>query len=251
MAKLWVSPKEALAITPTFFEDRGENAWQADAENRRISSRFGFAEVRVQLTPDGSLDFDRVVYGEAPNINAVVYGVRDGTYYVAVVIQARPFADLPVSTPKNFAPADPPIVFGQPCVMGFLEKIVGAELSTAFESADGAAVREALEEAGAYGILSVEAMGHHNPNPTFCATWSQLLEIQVDVDTVAAQVDSSELIYKAEYLPVAEVNRRIAVGEHEGVCYRSAAANAAFMVWLARHPEAMLQAAEACMAATV
>ena len=85
-------------------------------------------------------------------------------------------------------------------------------------------------------------MGHHNPNPTFCATWSQLLEIQVDLDLVTSQVDSSELIYKAEYLPVSEVYRRIALGEFEGVNYRSATANNALMVWLARHPEALAQA---------
>lgn len=238
----WITPEDAEERTPGFFAARGENSWQVDAENRRIHSRFGFAEVRVQTKSDGTPDFDRVVYGEAPNINAVVYGVRDGTYYVAVVIQARPFADLPISTPENITPADPPIAFGQPCVMGFLNKIVGSQLATAFETADVAALREAIEEAGALGILSVEEMGHHNPNPTFCATWSQLLEIQVDLEMITSEVDSSELIYRAEYIPVAEVYRRIALGEYDGVNYRSATANNALMVWLARHPEALMQA---------
>jgi len=230
----WITPAAALEQDPEFFTKRGENAWQIDAKNRRIHSRFGFAEVRVQTKPDGTPDFDRAVYGEAPNINAVVYGVRDDTYYVAVVIQARPFSDLPDGTP-----ADLPIKFGQPCVMGFLNKIVGQQLAAAFESADEAAIREALEEAGATGILSVEAMGFHNPNPTFCATWSTLLDIQVDLTTVTSRVDAAELIYKAEYLPVREVFRRIAIGEFDGVSYRAATPNSAFMTWLARHPEAL------------
>ena len=231
----WITPSQAEERHPGFFAERGENSWQVDSDNRRIYSRFGYAEVRVQIKGDGSPDFDRVVYGEAPNINAVVFGREpDGTIKVAITVQARPFSDNPDSSP-----ASPPLVFGQPCVMGFLQRIVGQRLAQAYESADDGAVREALEEVGARGILSVSNMGSHNPNPTFCATWSNLLEIEVDLARVQEDVDSAELIYKAEYLPVAEVLRRIAEGEHEGVNYRSATANDAFFVWIARHPEAL------------
>src|SRR5690606_5948600 len=144
-------------------------------------SRFGFGEVRVQTKPDGSLDFDRLVYGEALNINCVVWGRdTDGIYRVAVVTQVRPFADMPDGTP-----ADPPIVFGQPCVMGFRNNLGGSRnLAPAFEAADDAAVREALEEAGAEGVLSVRQMGHHNPNPTFVTSWSELFEIEVDLTKI-------------------------------------------------------------------
>jgi hypothetical protein len=190
-------------------------------------SEHGFAEHRVQLDPDGRPAFDRVVIGEAPNINAVVYGYRpNGVLYVGVIIQARPFADKPDRTP-----ADPPIVFAQPCVMGFnLERVAGKD----------AAIREASEEAGTESaILKIESLGLHNPNPTFCATWSELFAIQVDLDLVEERVDESELIYRAEYLQLAELIRRIGLGEYKGVNYRSATANDALFVWLSRHPNIM------------
>jgi hypothetical protein len=229
---------KAVEIDPQFFENRGENAWKLDTDNRRLHSRFGFAEVRVQRGKEGGPDFDRVVYGEAPNINAVVYGIDgNGVYYVGVVVQQRPFADNP-----NGSPAEVPIVFGQPCVMGFLDKIVGDKLAKAFESPEDGAVREALEEAGVAAVEEIAEMGHHNPNPTFCATWSNLIEIKVNLDKIREPVDAKELIYRAEYLPVREVMRRIGEGEYENVNYRSATANDAFFVWLARHPEALLSA---------
>jgi len=231
----WMSAQEALEFDPDFFVKRGENSWQMDTDNRRIHSRFGFAEVRVQRGKEGGPDFDRVVYGEAPNINAVVYGVdQDGVYYVGVVVQQRPFADNP-----DGSPADVPIMFGQPCVMGFLNRIVGDKIAQAFESPEDGAVREALEEAGVRVVEEIVRAGHHSPNPTFCATWSSLVEIKVNLEKLRQPVDSKELIFAAEYLPVREVLRRIAEGEVDGVNYRSATANDALLVWLARHPEAL------------
>jgi len=111
----WISPQEAERRLPGFFKERGENAWKLDVPSRRIYSRFGFAEVRVQTKADGTPDFDRVVYGEAPNINAVTWGIdADGTYKVAVVVQGRPFADTPEGEP-----ADPPIVLVSPASWAF------------------------------------------------------------------------------------------------------------------------------------
>ena len=86
-------------------------------------------------------------------------------------------------------------------------------------------------------------MEHHNPNPTFCATWSELFSVEVDLSKVTSQTDRSELIYRAEYLPLDEVLSRIGKGEFEGVNYRSATANDAFFVWLARHPRMLEHAA--------
>jgi hypothetical protein len=219
-----------------FFKNRGVNSWSVDALKRRMSSRFGFVEVRVQTKPDGTPDFDRAVYGEAPNINAVCWGIDQSTgkYKVGVVVQSRPFADNPDGTA-----AEQPIVFGQPCVMAFsMEKLVGIAAMQAFEAPSDTVVREALEELGSAVIGRPQSMGHHNPNPTFCATWSGLFEVQIDLEKLQQPTDTTELIHRAEYLPVSEIVHRISVGEHDGVNYRSATANNAFFVWLARHPEA-------------
>ena len=233
----WIIAEEAERRVPGFFAARGENSWQVDVDNRLISSRFGVAEVRVQTKPDGTPDFDRVVYGEAPNINAVVYGFGPNRVCkVAVVNQARPFADLPTGEP-----AEVPIVFGQPCVMGFRHNLGGLNLSKAFEAAYQSAAREAAEEAGVKGVLHIAQLGYHNPNPTFVSTWSELFEIEVNLDTLTGETDRAELIYKAEYLPLKEVLRRIAQGEHNGVNYRSATANNALFVWLSGRPELFAQ----------
>jgi hypothetical protein len=207
-----------------------------DIDNRRIYSRFGFGEIRVQMKPDGSPDFDRLVYGEAPSINCVVWGrAKDGTLKVAVVIQARPFADMPDGSFARLS-----LAFGQPCVMGFRDNLGGSRnLASAFQAADETAVKESLEEAGATVVVNIRQMGYHNPNPTFCATWSELFEIEVDLAKIQEFTDKTELIYRAEYLPIREVLTRIGEGEYEGVSYRSATANDAFFVWLARHPEAL------------
>lgn len=232
----WMTRNEALAIDPKFFAARGDNSWSMNPERGEVRSRFGFGQIRVQKRSDGSPDFDRLVYGEAPNINCVVWGRdSDGIYKVGVVIQARPFADMPTGEP-----ADTPIAFGQPCVMAFsLRNIVGEGISRAYESGDDTSVREALEEAGAVVIHPPLPMGYHNPNPTFVATWSQLFEIEVDLSKVTEPTDQTELIYRAEYISVKELLARIAEGEHQGVSYRSATANDAFFVWLAKHPEAL------------
>ena len=216
MAKGWVSLREAQKLLPGF-----KHGWKFDRLRRRFHSPHGFVEQRVQLKPDGSPHFDRMISGEADNINAVVWGRRNDEIYIGVTIQARPFADNPDGTP-----ADPPIVFGQPCAMGFnLARVAGEE----------AAIREAQEEAGTgSAIISVESMGYHNPNPTFCATWSELFAIEVDLDKIEKdKTDHTEGIYRAEYISPREFQARVAFGEHEGVNYRSATANDALFVWLA------------------
>ena len=112
----WVTAPEAQALEPRFFRRRQRKhiAWTVHPRNhKRIQSRFGWGEVRVQLKGDGIPDFDRLVYGEAPNINCVVWGKDEDGYKVANVVQARPFADMP-----DGSPASPPIPFGQ-WVMGF------------------------------------------------------------------------------------------------------------------------------------
>lgn len=221
--KAWVSLPEALALDPEFLTKREAAMpgaeWTYDPERGGFYSRFGFAEYRIQLGADGMPAFGRVVYGETANINGVVWGYdENGNVLIGVTIQERPLADNPDGTPAR-------IRFGQPCVMGFnLEKVAGQD----------AAIREASEEAGTgSAVIAVEEFGSHNPNPTFCATWSQLFAIQVDLTKVTGQTDRSELIYRAEFVPIVELLRRIHAGEHQGVSYRSATANDAFFVWLA------------------
>ena len=123
--------------------------------------------------------------------------------------------------------------------MGFLKRIVGEAVAEAFEKGEEGVLREAIEEAGVGAVKGVQLMGYHNPNPTFVATWSQLLGIEVDLTQVSEHTDRKELIFRAEYLPVREILRRIGVGEHESVNYRSATANSAFLVWRCSHPEAL------------
>ena len=233
MPKGWIDPQEALAIDPSFFVKRGENAWVVDEDGFGLHSRFGAARIRVQLKPDGTPDFDRVAYTEAPAINAVAWGVEeDGTIKVAVVNQARPFADNVDGTP-----ADPPKVFGQAAILGFLNKIIGE----GFESALEAGRRETGEESGASVVLSVKPMGHQISQPTLATSWGTLLDIQVDLSQLNQDVDRSELIYKAEYLPLWEIRQRVADEEVEAVNYRPCVPNAALFVWLCTHPEAIPQ----------
>ncbi len=236
MTKGWITPQEAVRLNPDFFTERGKQEWLYDTRRDGYYSEFGFAEYRIQTGRDGMPAFGRVVYGEKPNINGVVWGKdADGIVKVAVIVQARPLADMPSGMAAEMG-----IIFGQPCVMGFRDNFGGMKnLEKVFEAAQDAAVREALEEAGVQDIIDVQNMGHHNPNPTFCATWSELFDIEVDLTKITGVTDRTEQIYRAEYISVKEVLQRIASGEYEGVNYRSATANDALMVWLTRHPEAL------------
>jgi len=226
--------EEALQLDPSFAERSG---WRYDSEVDGFVSKFGFAERRVQLDRDGMPAFDRVVGGERPNINAVAYYVNRGVWYVGVVFQERPFADVSYGVP-----ADPPIRFAQP-IMGFRDRIVGKAAGEVFESAEEGASREALTEAGVNDILSIKSMGQHWGNPTGpLVTPSDLLEIEVDprsLNTNTDQLDREELIYKCEYIPVKELIRRIGLGQHDGVNYRGSVPMNTFFVFLARHPEAL------------
>jgi len=106
--KGWITPEEAQERNLSF-----KFGWKLDRLRKRFHSRFGKVEIRVQTDADGMPVFDRGVYHEATNINAVVWGrTHDGDILVAVIIQGRPFADNP-----DGSYADPAIVFGQPCVM--------------------------------------------------------------------------------------------------------------------------------------
>lgn len=241
--QLWITAEECEDRSPGWLDQAKDAAWRtADGKPfiGRIDSRFGFAEVRVQLNPDGTPAFARLCCGEAPNINAVVWGkTESGEIRIGVTVQKRPLAD----SFEYSVPALEPFVFGQPYVGAFSEKLLlGEEAAETYESAKDASIREAFEEAGVVDIINVTEMSFHNPNPTFVVTWSALFDVEVNLGTVTGQTDRSEGIYRCEYIPIGEVFSRIAQGEHEGISYRQATANDAFLVWLARHPEALAQA---------
>jgi len=208
--KMWQSLPEVLKIDPDFLKKRGENGWRWNSETGGIESRFGKAMIQVQLKPDGSPDFDRVVYYEPPNINAVVYSFTvDGTCMVGITIQERPFANNPANLEHPYGiPAEPAIKFAQP-VMGFARKIFGEKAMSVFESGAGTATREALEELGIRDIIEIKPLGEHYPNPTFCATVSQLFEIQVDLKKILKKTDESELIVSVEFITLKELFSRI------------------------------------------
>lgn len=195
-----------------------------------IRSQFGSVETAVVLDDKGAPIFDRPLYREAANVNLIVWGKdTDGSVKLAVIRQPRPHADNPE------LPGDEhdPVVFGQ-VPMGFVEKILG-------ENPEAAAVRESAEETGARVVVSVTRpkYPHHNPNPTFVATWSDLLFVEVDL----AQVDRlrstrDEPIFSAEFISAGELIKRIAKGvDKQGAVYRMCTANSIILVFFATFPE--------------
>ncbi len=194
-------------------------------------SPFGSVETAVVLDENGAPVFDRPLYREAPNVNLVVWGkTRDGDVKIAMIRQPRPHADDPEQPGVN---GHDPVVFGQ-VPMGFVEKILG-------ESMERTAVRETAEEAGAQVVVSVTRPKYpwHNPNPTFVATWSDLLFVQVDLDRVARfRSTRNEPIYSAEFIAPTELIRRIAEGKDEtGAVYRMCTANSVILIFFATFPE--------------
>lgn len=195
---------------------------------------------RVLVDEEGAPTFDRPEYTETPNVNVVAWGRdHEGRCRMAVIRQPRPHADLP--GPENCdRDGHPPVVFGQ-IVMGFLDRIVGADMVGRFEEVVRGATREASEEAGTSIILGVElpSCPWHNPNPTFVATWSDLVFLEIDLATLhELKTSRSEPIYSAEFILVPELLRRIREGQDEaGAYYRSCTANAAWMTFFATHPE--------------
>ncbi len=238
--ELFATPEEAKA----FFDHQGR--WPLTVNGERqppgvdwgASSPFGSVSEAVVLGGDGKPSFTRPIYREAPNVNVIAWGYdKYGSAQLAVIRQPRPHAD----DPENRDTAGhSPVVFGQ-IVMGFLEKLVGKDLIERYESIKAGAVRETGEESGASVVLNIEypACAYHNPNPTFVATWSDLVFLQVDLDAVEAlKPDRNEPIFSAEYVGAQELRRRVAAGRDEqGALYRMCTANSAWFIFFCTHPE--------------
>ncbi len=197
-------------------------------------SPFGSVMTAVVLDKDGKPVFDRPIYREAPNVNIVAFGrEKDGTVRVAVIRQPRPHADDPEQPGVD---GHAPVVFGQ-VPMGFLEKLIG-------ETPEDAARRETGEETGATTVKAVSQPNypHHNPNPTFVATWSDLYFVEVDLERIEAlRSTRNEPIYSAEYITVPELLRRVREGKDEqGGVYRMCTSNSIWLIFFATYPEFFL-----------
>jgi len=201
-----------------------------------VKSRFGLVEDVVIANNDGSLGFDRPRYHEAPNTNTVAWGhdPLTGKVRIAMLTEERPHALNPVDPSL-----DEPLRFGQ-VPMGFKDKIIGKDLIEEYESAIKGAIRELGEETGARTIISVyePAFPFHNPNPTFVATWSELVFIQVNLEKIEEKkLGKNEMIYKAEYLTVPELLNRIRLGQTEdGAIYRACTSLSILMIFFATFP---------------
>lgn len=210
-----------------------------------VVSQYGGFMLRVYLNKDGTPNHVKGIYFEAPNGNNVVWDKDDsGVIFIGCTIEERGFADAPGSTIQNVIPADPPIKFFQPCVMGFADKVFGKELGGQLKSLleihEEDSIRESREEMGITEIRSIEPMGVVWPNATNTATVTVLYDIWVDMTKVIENPNGREWSIKnCIWLPVREVIARIAAGSHEELNCRMGQANTTFFTWLCRHPEAL------------
>lgn len=234
-----------MAATKKLKETGHVPEWKFIAEKGgdwKVESRFGCVETAVVVDENGKSVFDRPAYREAPNVNCIAYGVgSDGKTRVAIIRQPRPHADDPEQPGNNHQP----IVFGQ-IPMGFLRKIAGEDIELDFESVEAGAVREVAEETGASAVITMERPKYpwHNPNPTFVATWSNLVFLRVDLDKVQQHRSTrNETIYTAEYISIKELMRRTAQGKDEqGAAYRMCTSNSLWWIFFCTHPELLREA---------
>ncbi len=203
----------------------------------KAESPFGSVESAIVVDKKGDPVFDRPIYREAPNVNCVVWGRdKEDVIRLAVIRQPRPHSDDPENSGNNHTP----VMFGQ-IVMGFLERIIGKDFVTKYESVEKGASRETFEESGASVVLGIERPNYpwHNPNPTFVATWSDLLFVEVDLEKIQdLQEDRNEPIFSAEYITAQELRQRVVEGKDEkGAVYRMCTANSAWFIFFCCHPE--------------
>jgi len=90
-------------------------------------------------------------------------------------------------------------------------------------------------------VLGVESPNcpWHNPNPTFVATWSDLVFVEVDFKAITAlKHDRHEPIFSAEYISATELRSRVAKGrDDQNALYRMCTANSAWFIFFCTHPE--------------
>ncbi len=227
-----------MTATKKLSETGYKPRWKLTVEKSgdwKAESQFGSVESAVVVDDNGKPVFDRPLYREAPNVNCIVvwgWDENDEARF-AVIRQPRPHADDPENPGNNH----PPVVFGQ-IPMGFLKKITG-------ESIENGAVREVGEETGVSVILNIERPKYpwHNPNPTFVASWSDLVFLEVDLKKInELKSTRNEPIYSAEFITLSELMKRTANGkDEEGTVYRMCTANSIWWIFFCSHPELLFQ----------
>ncbi len=224
-----------------FCEGRGENNWILEVNGKqfppgtdwKVKSRFGSVEAAVVVDKEGRPLFDRPSYSEAPGVSIVAWG-RDavtGEVKIAVIHQPRPHADDPEDRSSTEE-----MVFGQ-LPMGFMDKLIGKEEMEHFTDA---AKRETAEEAGASVVLAIEVppYPYQNACPTFLRSWVDLCFVQVDLQKIGeGKKDATEPIYKAEYISVKELIKRVGAGKADGAAYRMGISNALWFIFFCCHPD--------------
>lgn len=226
----------AFAAHPARWTHTGPDGIPTTAKDFRIEGAFGSVESAVVVAQNGEPAFDRPLYREIPNVNIVAFG-RDleGKIRMGIIRQPRPHADDP-EQPGN---DHDPVVFGQ-IPMGFLEKLIGKDLEPRLETGEAGAKREVQEETGAAVVCDIKqpAYPFMFPNPTFCATWSDVWFVEVDLASIERlKHDRHEPIFSAEYVTVPELLRRIREGKDErGAVYRMGISLADLMLFFATYP---------------
>ena len=258
----WVGPgyitvAEARQLFPGKLEARErDNRGFAQVYNSHIEGFVGAHQVTqrlVALKPDPEcpgkmmIDHDRVEVWEAPHLHAVAWDINDiSQYLIGVTYQIRQFVHAADNDSR--VQVSPPIVFAQPCAMGFdLVRVTGEGAHKAYiASQTEAAEREIFDELGVTGIGTPRIIGQHIASNTFCQSWTPIYAVRVDHRWMIQNPGSAELILKQDFLPVSTVLQCIQHGAQtvDGleVNWGAALPNMSFMKWLMTVPEAWRQA---------
>lgn len=241
-----IHPSEAVKRDQNFFNDKDKDStWTLRVRHLdgtieefpagtdwEAKSRFGSVISAVATNSDGSPSYDRPRYNEAPNVNVVAWGKdKKGQIKIAIINQARPYADNELETETN-----EPMVFRQ-IPMGFLDKILGQGEVSRLESTKKGAIREISEETGAMVVkdISFPELPKHYPNPTFVGTSSNLAFVEVDlekIDELKSRSVGEEQIYKSEYIPLDQLLKEIQTGKVDNAYTRMCTSNSAILIFL-------------------
>lgn len=240
-----IAPSEAKRRNPGFFDNRPSDVnWTLRIKHAsgqieefvgidwEATSRFGAVRSAVVTKPDGTPDFDRPRYDEAPSVNIVAWGKdpKTGEIRIAIISQARPHADNSLDQENT-----EDMVFEQ-IPMGFLDRVIGKDQLQEFEESPKATERELTEETGKKVVIkdiSYPEYPYHYPSPTFVGTSPSLVFVEVDLEKIQEmEIDRNEQIFKAEYIPLNQLLQDIKSGKTERGYARMCTASSAILIFL-------------------
>jgi 8-oxo-dGTP pyrophosphatase MutT (NUDIX family) len=246
-----ITYREALEKNPEFFDRRGKHEgvlkfFKTDGSvetyrgDWKWESLYESVETGVVCNPKtGDADFGRTLTREGPHVIMVLWGKdKDDVVKLGTLHEFRPHADRVPGDTTN----EDSVMFGQ-THMGFsLKKVFGQHGDAVLETEEGkdAAIREAKEEGGVRVIKRVYQPRHPNlwSNPSHVGSSGELFYLEVDLEAIGdLSLDRGEYITRSEFVTVEELYRRIANGVHDGAYYRAGTSLAAWMIFLAHHPE--------------